>query len=267
LKLLLLFREHTMIKHLLLTIFTVSGLIVLFLMGPIPQDPAYHHFADTKKLFGIPNFFNVITNLPFILIGLYGLLCIGTDKIVASIKPHYIIFCAGIFLIGLGSSFYHLHPDNPSLVWDRLPITIAFMSFFSALISEYVSTNVGKKMLYPALVLGIISVIYWHITETLDAGDLRPYAAVQYIPLALTPLILIMYKPQNTYKRYVFWSLVFYGLSKGFEIFDADIFRFFQNTLSGHTIKHLLAAPGSIFVMKMFINPKSRSSMDEGGIK
>ncbi|MBW1848743.1 MAG: ceramidase domain-containing protein [Deltaproteobacteria bacterium] len=256
-----------MIKHLLLTILTISGLIVLFLIGPIPQDPAYHHFADTKKIFGIPNFFNVITNLPFIIIGIWGLLRVWTNKIVTSIKPHYIIFCAGIFLIGLGSSFYHLHPDNPSLVWDRLPITIAFMSFFSALIAEYISPNMGKKMLYPALAVGIVSVIYWHITETLGTGDLRPYAAIQYIPLALTPLILIMYEPQNTYKRYVFWSLVFYGLSKVFEILDAEIFGFFQSVISGHTIKHLLAAPGSIFVIKMFMNSKNPGSMYEGEIR
>lgn len=182
-----------MINNLLLAVITIAGLIALFLMGPIPQDPTYHSFADTKTIFGVPNFYNVITNIFFIIIGIWGLTRVRQDKIVQSIKTHYIIFYSGVFLIGLGSTFYHLNPDNPSLVWDRLPITIAFMSFFSALIAEYISLNLGEKILYPALVIGIVSVIYWYITEANGAGDLRPYAAVQYISLALTPIILVIF--------------------------------------------------------------------------
>ncbi|MCJ7774729.1 MAG: hypothetical protein MUP22_16515, partial [Desulfobacterales bacterium] len=133
-----------------------------------------------------------------------------------------------------------------------------------ALIAEYVNLIMGKKMLYPALILGITSVIYWYFTEKISTGDLRPYAAVQYIPLALTPIILIMYEPKNTYKRYVVWSLAFYGLAKIVEVFDANIFALFKNVISGHTIKHLLAAIGSIFILKMFMNPKFSGDTGEG---
>jgi hypothetical protein len=50
------------------------GLIVFMLasllgLPPIVQDQNYHDFADQRTLFGIPHFWNVISNIPFIGIG------------------------------------------------------------------------------------------------------------------------------------------------------------------------------------------------------
>jgi len=245
------------IKNSILFIITVTAIGILLFIDPIPQDPAYHHFADTRNILRIPNFFNVISNAPLVLIGMWGLIRFRSVHIPQSMKQHYLIFCAGVFLIGWGSFYYHLQPDNSSLVWDRLPMTIAFMSFFSALITEYISVKIGYRLLYPLLLLGAASVLYWYITETMGAGDLRPYAAVQYIPLALTPLILIFYRPEHTFKSYVIWSLVFYGLAKIMELADANLFALSGNILSGHAIKHLLAAAGSVCIINMFINTKA----------
>jgi len=166
------------VKNIILLLTTAVGLTVLFFMGPIPQDPAYHNFADTQKIVGIPNFYNVISNIPLIIIGIWGILRIRSRGIIPTLKHHYIIFCSSVLLIGFGSAYYHLQPNNASLIWDRLPMTAAFMSFFSALIGEYINLKTGKRLLYPLLILGIFSVIYWNITENLGAGDLRPYAAV-----------------------------------------------------------------------------------------
>jgi len=104
----------------------------------------------------------------------------------------------------------------------------------------------------PVLIFGVASVLYWHITEGLGKGDLRLYAIVQYLPMILIPLMIVMYESANTQKRFIIWGLVFYGLSKLFEALDESVFEMSGNLISGHSIKHVMAALGSFFVMKMF---------------
>ena len=124
---------------------------VLFLIGPIPQDLGYHDFADKRQFFGIVNFNDVLSNAPFLLFGIYGFINIQRKKILRHVKPQYIIFCAGVLLTGFGSAYYHLNPDNNTLVWDRLPMTVAFMSVFSVVIVEYLNHDAGRKMFIPLL--------------------------------------------------------------------------------------------------------------------
>lgn len=50
------------------------SLAALLLVPPIPQSQIYHGFADRQTLLGIPNFWNVVSNLPFLLVGALGLL-------------------------------------------------------------------------------------------------------------------------------------------------------------------------------------------------
>ena len=51
----------------------VISLAGLLLLPPISQDQSYHQFADQRTLLGVPNFWNVVSNLPFIAIGAAGL--------------------------------------------------------------------------------------------------------------------------------------------------------------------------------------------------
>ena len=48
------------------------SLLALGLLDPIPQDLAYHNFADTRALFGLPNAYDVLSNIPFLLVGVYA---------------------------------------------------------------------------------------------------------------------------------------------------------------------------------------------------
>lgn len=43
----------------------VVGLVGLFALDPIPQDPNYHLFADTRSFFSIPHFNDVGSNAGF----------------------------------------------------------------------------------------------------------------------------------------------------------------------------------------------------------
>jgi len=40
--------------------------------GPTPQPPAYHDFADQRPLLGLPHALNVISNMPFLIVGALG---------------------------------------------------------------------------------------------------------------------------------------------------------------------------------------------------
>ncbi len=230
----------------------VLSVLVLIFIGPISQDIGYHDFADKREMLGVFNFNDVISNVLFLLFGVWGLMNFPKKQIFQPIRIHYFIFCLGVVLTGLGSAFYHLNPNNTTLVWDRVPMTIAFMSFFSATVVDYINIDMGRKILIPALIFGIASVLYWHITEGTGQGDLRPYAIVQFLPMILIPLMIVMYEPESIQERFIIWGLVLYGLSKIFEALDKYMFYVSSEIISGHSVKHVFAAIGSFFIMKMF---------------
>jgi hypothetical protein len=155
-----------------------------------------------------------------------------------------------VALIGLGSGYYHLEPSNQTLVWDRLPMTIAFMSFFSAVISDHIHERLGYYLLLPLGVVGLASVLYWHFTEQNAVGDLRAYALVQFLPILLIPMILILYDSSYTRSRDVYGILLFYILAKIFEHFDREVYEIL-GSLSGHSIKHLMSAFATYWVLRM----------------
>lgn len=224
----------------------------------IPQDVEYHNFSDTQNYLSIPNALNVISNLPFLLVSVMGIFLLkekGAENlnIVKSNTLAYKILFLGVALVGLGSGYYHLSPNNETLVWDRLPMTIAFMALYSIIISEFVSVQLGRKLLWPLLLAGFSSVFYWWYTELNHVGDLRFYAVVQFFPMLTIPVILLAFKsdyvPANKY-----WILLAtYLLAKASEHFDAQIHEalFF---ISGHSIKHVLPAVGLYVLLKAFRN-------------
>ncbi|WP_340123009.1 ceramidase domain-containing protein [Methylobacter svalbardensis] len=185
---------------LILTIIVIA-IIAVFSLDPIAQEPDYHNFADQRRLINIANFFNVLSNLPFVIIGILGMRLVGLRQAsggLVELQSIYLTFFAGVFLNGFGSAHYHYQPGNQSLFWDRLPMTIAFMSLFCAVVGEYISTQLAGKLFIPLLITGVTSVNYWYLTELNGHGDLRAYALmrlcayalVQFLPLVLIPLIL-----------------------------------------------------------------------------
>lgn len=226
------------------------SLIGLFLADPIAQDPGYHHFADGRALFGIANFGDVMSNAPFVLVGVCGLWAARTrpgDE-ARFILPVERLMAAlaflGILLVGPGSAWYHLAPDNDTLLWDRLPMTVGFMSIFAMMILERVSVRAAVLLLPVLLVLGVASVFYWHHTETLGRGDLRLYAWVQFFPTLSIPLMLLMFPPRYSGQRYLWLMIAGYALAKVLEHFDASVFGLLGGGVSGHSLKHLAAAAG-----------------------
>ena len=220
----------------------VAALIIggLFLHAPIPQDPGFHQFADERSIGQISNFFNVVSNALFLLVGVLGLL--RARRIARpQAMPAYITLCTSVALVSLGSVFYHLAPGNLTLIWDRVPISIAFMALFSMLLHERVLPATAPATLWPMVGAGLLAAGYWLWTEQQGVGDLRAYALVQFLPIVLMPLILWLFPSQYLNNTWLWRALLLYGVAKLAEHFDLVIFDALQ-VLSGHSIKHMLAA-------------------------
>ena len=218
--------------------------IGLLVTDPVLQQSSYHLLADTRPWLFIPNFADVISNLPFALIGLTGLFYSLSKN--REISLSWRVYFIGLILVAAGSSYYHWNPNNQTLVWDRLPMTVCFMSLFVAILVDNVSTQLENWLLPSSILLGATSVIYWHYT-----GDLRFYAFIQFGTLAAIPLILFLYKSQYTHRHYLLYGLAFYALAKVLELNDSRIFELSSRIISGHTVKHLLAAAATYCVYLM----------------
>src|SRR3954469_13019782 len=103
----------------LLAVTAVAAFVVLRL-PPLPQDPAYHRFADDRPWLGIPNFQNVASNLPFLFIGLIGLarlrrrIAEAGDATPVPEKGDWFLLFLGVAVTAFGSSWYHWAPSNDS---------------------------------------------------------------------------------------------------------------------------------------------------------
>ena len=236
------------------TLMVLAAVIALGHHGPIPQSQSYHEFADKRALWGIPHFWDVVSNLAFILVGLLGLyecLVKRTIRMAEELRKNYIVFFTGMALVGVGSGFYHIAPSNQSLVWDRIPMTIAIMALVSIVIGEFVSSRWAAMLLFPLVAVGILSVLYWYWTETTGNGDLRPYVLVQFLPMIVIPVILVCFDSENSTTRGYWLLLAAYVIAKIVEHFDGDIFLA-SGVVSGHTLKHLSAAAGIYLLLVSF---------------
>lgn len=242
-------------ENLLLFIIFIVCMSVFFI-PPIAQDISYHAFVDQRTFFTIPYFSDVVSNLPYALVGIIGCIACYQQKlhIIKSITLSYYVFFIGLILIALGSAYYHTQPVNDTLIWDRGAMVLSFMAFFHIIIAERVSTKYAHALLFVLLLLGISSVLYWFFTEMQGRGDLRFYGVIQFLPILLIPLILVMYPKKFTHDRLIWAILVGYAIAKVCEIYDAEIFAMLGEVISGHTLKHLISALGAAcFLWGLFI--------------
>ena len=241
----------------LLVALTILFVGVTALVPPVGQDPAYHHFADQRALHRVPNFLNVASNLPFLLVGALGLSFLARDRrddgagafLTPGDRRPYWPFFTGVALTGIGSAYYHWRPDNATLFWDRLPMTIAFMALLASVIGERISRCAGALGLWPLVTVGVGSTLYWHLGELRGAGDLRPYGLVQFGTMVLIPLILVLFPARYTGTPDLWMSMGWYGLAKVCEYFDHGLLRL--TAVSGHTWKHLASAASAYWILRM----------------
>jgi len=246
--------------------FTVLSVLAAFLLPAMPQPVAYHDFADHRTMLGVTNFLDVASNAAFVLVGLAGfavLLRPGTVFAENRERLPYAVFFAGMVLTGLGSAYYHLVPDNERLFWDRLPMTVAFMSLIAAQVVDRIDTKVGLALLLPMLLVGAASVLYWRATERAGAGNVMPYVVLQGYSVVILFLLARLQPSRYTRGSDIFWVFAGYVLAKLLETFDKQLFGL-GHVASGHSLKHLVAAVAGLVVCRMLwlrtLQPRTASA-------
>jgi hypothetical protein len=226
----------------------LTGLLLALvaLLAPIAQPQDYHQFADTRSLTAgrlvVPNAADVLTSLAFLAVGVAGLVCHGRAAPLQRL-PLGLMF-AGLVLTGLGSGWYHLAPTDATLVWDRLPMALTFAGALGTLATERLGPTPGGRWLLGWLLLGTLGVAHWAV-----AGDLRLYLVAQFGGLGAL-LLWFRLPPVAGMGRLPWgWLVLAYGVAKGCELLDRQIWLLTSGVLAGHAAKHLVAALGVVPIL------------------
>jgi len=222
---------------------TVAGFVAAALCPPYPQDPAYHDFADRRALAHIPNALNVLSNVGFLGAGAWAFVRTARASLAGWERVAGVVFASGLVFTGLGSAWYHWAPSNATLVWDRLPLSALFPTVFAVAIGDRVSPAAGRWLLAPLVLGAVASVVYWQRHD-----DLRLYGLAQFLPMVLVPLMLMLF-PGRRPTAPLITGVVVYALGKVAELGDRPIFAL-GSIVSGHTVKHLLAAAAAVFILR-----------------
>jgi hypothetical protein len=249
-------------RNIYIAAFTVLCLVAAAFWPAMQQPLSYHDFVDRRAFFGIANFLDVASNVCFVIAGVLGLIVALNPRSAFASEVEripYLIFFTGMLLTSIGSSYYHLAPDNERLFWDRLPMTIAFMSLIAAQICERVSVKVGIALLAPMLGVGAASVFYWRATERAGAGNVIPYGILQGYSVVILLLLALLLPSRYTRERDIYWVFAWYVIAKILEALDRHIFAL-GNLVSGHTLKHLAAGAAGLVVCRMLLRRALRHS-------
>lgn len=148
---------------------TLTSIFGMFLVPRVSQPQNYHNFADNRTMFGIKNFPNVFSNIGFLLAGVSGLKVLQTKLSKSRLyfqgsNLAYISFFISSILVGIGSGYYHTSPNNSTLFWDRLPMSLMAMAIFGAIFIDRTSYKYGNYLLLGMQLLGAMSTAYWEYT-------------------------------------------------------------------------------------------------------
>jgi len=244
---------------------TILCVLLAILLPPLAQPQSYHAFIDSRTLLGIPNFWNVASNLAFLIVGFAGIVALtgkrGAARFIDSRERWpYLAFFVAIALTALGSGYYHLAPDDARLVWDRLPIALACAAFSVALIGDHWGPR-ATRALIPALAIGAATVGWWQYTQQRGVENLIPYFVLQAYAMvvALDVLLFESDPPRYTHRRDLWVMLSFWVLARAAEWVDAGLYAG-GAFLSGHTVKHLMAALAAAWLLRMILRRKAATN-------
>jgi hypothetical protein len=234
--------------------FTAACAVAAFFAPPFAQPLSYHDFADRREFLGVANFGDVASNLPFLYVGVAGLWAIRRGGRAAFIENEerwpYVFFFTGVLLTAFGSSYYHLAPGNGRLVWDRLPITMAFMGLVAALVADRVGVRLGRALTLPAVVVGLASVWYWQWTAAHGVENLMPYLILQGYTIVMVLMLALLFPSRYTHASMIYGVFLWYAAAKLLELGDRPVFAV-GGLVSGHTLKHLASGLATLWVLRM----------------
>ncbi|GKS77445.1 membrane-spanning protein [Acidovorax sp. SUPP950] len=224
--------------------------------GPqVAADPHQHAFADQRTLWGIAHAMDVLTNLPFALMGLLGVRRLvqwvrsgkaggcgegvaqaaGTGRTTTAVMAA--IFFSGLLLTAGASALYHAVPHNITLLWDRMGMLVAF----TGLVGLAVDGRMGAR---PAWVLacvlplaGALSLRAWGM-----AGQVLPWGVLQGGGMLLVAALAMVPARSSRPPLSLVAVIGWYALAKLLELGDHAVFGWTGGWVSGHSLKHVAAA-------------------------
>jgi hypothetical protein len=237
----------------LLSLTAAIALAVVLVMPPLAQPLAYHDFADQRGMAGLPNVLDVGSNRAFILVAVLGLEYLRSTPDVFRYpfeRIPYLVFFLALAAIGVGSIYYHLAPDNARLFWDRLLMSLGIAAFVSIVIAERWHAWVGLRLLAPLAITGASTVVWWRLSGSLGSENLVPYLVFQGWAILTALLFLAGVQGRYRHGAYPALAVLLYGAALVAEQLDQAIFAM-GGLLSGHTLKHLLAALAVYQLLRM----------------
>ncbi len=231
------------------------ALTVALLVPPIAQWPEYHNFADRRAWLGVPRFADVVSNLPFTLVGAMGLVWLARHGRHALLDPRELApwraFFGGLVVLGPASACYHLDPNNFGLMLDRLAMSVVFMGWLAVQLGERLGPRTGRLALPWLLACGVAAVLHWYHSESIGQGDLRAWGYVQFWPVVL--VLWLIWRAPARYSRGADIPRVYacYAVALLVEWLDHEIYSATAGLVSGHSLKHLVAALGAYLAYRM----------------
>jgi hypothetical protein len=228
------------------------------------RTPAYNVFADQVTCLGIPNFTNVASNLAFVLVGVWGLAWLWTER--SRLLPTrfrtrtqlalYASFFAAAVLVGLGSGYFHYAPTNATLFWDRCPMTLAVAALTGAFIAERIDDRAGVAVAVALALLLPATLVYWRMSEAGGAENLWPYVVGLYGSLGVATLVLLLFPSPFTHGGQAFVAIAWYAAAMPFDkVLDGWIYSL-GGVIGGHAVKHLLAALAMFWLFWFMLRPR-----------
>ena len=228
--------------------------------------------SDQRGWQGLPCALDVLSNLPFAVAGVWGLVWLrrpGALRLCPATRATAALFFGGLVLTAVGSGWYHWQPDDAGLLWDRLGMAAAFAGLLGLAVVGRISPRAGVATALGLLVAGPTAVLVWAHT-----GNLLPWAVVQFG--GLLAVLALACLPHRHGALVVQWGAViaWYAVAKAFELADHAVFEATSQWVSGHTLKHLLAAGAALPVLfamarlhhsRYVAVPLPRRAMQNGG--
>ena len=242
------------------------GVVAALVAGPQAQG-GYSNFADSRDCLGVPNCADVVSNLGFLLVGLYGLWGLRRPRAAAFTEAFeisvYRWLFLGVVLTAMGSAYFHWEPDSGRLFWDRLPMTIVLMTLLCATFAERIDVAFARRWFVPLLVIGPAAALHWRWTVSLGAEDLRAYGLAQYLSLLI---VAVLHAFPSRYRAapWILWGIVIYAIAKVFEAYDFEVLWMTSGAISGHTAKHLVSAGGLLCIV-MYVTRRQRVAHSDTG--
>ena len=213
----------------------VLALLTAGIFGPFVAQPGHlHGFVDQRSWWEIACAMDVLSNLPFALLGLMGLVCLFSHRrrIPLAQRGLVTLFFIGLAVTAVASSWYHSQADDAGLAIDRLGMVVAFAGLLGLAAADRISARAGVALGLAVLVLGPLSVAVWFAS-----GNVLAWAALQFGGMAL-----------------VLWLIVIYAVAKIFEQADEAVYALSSQLVAGHSIKHVVASFAALPVIAAILD-------------